>query len=139
LVFASHGKIFNVKVEKYMDDIEGEAVVRQVSRNREGAPIFANFGERDRPGRRGVRLAPRSCRKASNPDVQRDAKHGGRDGRAPHESKFTAFAFIRVYSRFYMQVVNFPGFSRFFSIVADISHVVLPMGKTSLAGADPQF
>jgi len=43
-----------------MDSIEGEEVARQAEGDRQCTQIAANFWERDRLGRRGVRLAPRS-------------------------------------------------------------------------------
>jgi len=52
-----------------MDDVEGEQVARQDDRNRESTQMDANFCERDRPGRCGVRLAPGSEKKVEERDV----------------------------------------------------------------------
>ena len=46
------------------------------------------LGERECPGRRGVRLAPLRQERKSQRCVWRDAKHGDRDNRAHHESNF---------------------------------------------------
>ena len=45
-----------------MDVVEGEPVARWANHNREWTQIYANFGERDGPGRCGVRLASHSGR-----------------------------------------------------------------------------
>jgi len=80
LVFGASGKIFNMMVKEYMDNVESEVVVRQANSNRppsfsttarqaEWTRIYANLGERDRLGRSGVRLAPRSGLEETTRDV----------------------------------------------------------------------
>jgi hypothetical protein len=52
-----------------MNHVEAEEVARQANRNREWTQIYANLWERDRPGRHGSRLAPRSEKKDKERDV----------------------------------------------------------------------
>jgi hypothetical protein len=58
-----------MRMKNDMDDIEGEKVARPVKCNREWTRMDANLGERDRPGRCGARLAPRSEKKREERDV----------------------------------------------------------------------
>jgi hypothetical protein len=61
--------IFIMRLKECMDSVEGEEVARQVECNREWTQIAANFWERDRPGRRGARLATRPRKKEIAGDV----------------------------------------------------------------------
>jgi hypothetical protein len=84
LVLSAFGKIFNMIVKEYMDDVEGEEVARQAEHNRESTQIATNFWERDRLGRCEVRLAPRFGMKHMGRDVVGGTPtNGGRDDRAP--------------------------------------------------------
>jgi hypothetical protein len=67
--FGSYGKIFNVRIEKSMNALDGEAVARRVNRNREWTQMAANLWERDRLGRRGARLATRPGKQDRDRDV----------------------------------------------------------------------
>jgi hypothetical protein len=96
-----------------MNAVEGEAVARQRNSNREWTRMDTNSWERDRLGRRGVRLAPRLRNKDRDREVfGGDAKHGGRDDRAPNGLDFKALASIRVHSRFDARFPDSSGSSR---------------------------
>jgi hypothetical protein len=56
-----------------MDDVECEVIALQGNGNREWTQIAANSWERDRPGRCGVRLAPRS--ESVSVALRRDKDH----------------------------------------------------------------
>jgi hypothetical protein len=68
-ILGAYGKIFIMRVKECMDGVEGEDVARQVNCNREWTQIYANSWERDRPGRRGARLATRPGKKDTKEDV----------------------------------------------------------------------
>jgi hypothetical protein len=126
----------------YVDDIESQVVARQGKHNHEWTQIDANFWEHDRPGRCGVRLAPRSGKNDTNSNVfGGDANGDGRDD-LPTESDFRAFASLRVHSRlatplldihnWLTQVVDFPDFCRYFRpVFMDTFHAFFFAEKNS--------
>jgi hypothetical protein len=67
--FGPSGKISCMNIEICADDIVGEEVARQANRNRECTRMDAKHWERDRLGRCGMRLAPRSGKKDTDREV----------------------------------------------------------------------
>ena len=127
-----------------MDDIEREVVALQCIGNREWTEIAANSWERDRLGRCGVRLAPRSGKNDTdrevfggmpNPAVERSEQHKSgplsglpalsTDQISGHSRHFASIrgwmVNFLIFQDWLTQVVDFHNFSRFFLIVADIS------------------
>jgi hypothetical protein len=125
LFIGSYGKIFSVRIEEDMNDIEDEAVTRP------------------RPSLRPqAKISPTIC-EAERPTLFSGGLNGKANFRMPaailaEESYWRRLACVGGSASNSRQLLIFtPGLrkSLIFLIFSDISHVILQMGKTRLAGA----